>query len=381
MVTATEPTKAVFSPATGKPKPATAKGDQRIVIRGLSWDLYDRLSDTVGERQHVYLAYDGKDLELMTKGWDHEDYKESFSRFVMIVTSELKSPVTRGRRDDLEAPGIERGLEADQCYYFTPKKLEVVTEARARKAKDIADIPNPDLAIEIDISPSQVDRPGIYAALNVAEVWRFDGESVVIEQLRPDGTYAPADTSLFLPVRAEEVCRWVAQEDSSDELAWEIACEHGHGRCWRRADLMITAFTLTRNSGRDNCDDRPRAFLAFAPGRIGRDAIDRRGGITDLACPGASAVSRQGAGRRHPCAAPGPATNGPRLLFAPAPGQAFPAGALARADAGHHACVPLVGGSHCIGRGCVSPLPAAGARGFRGNRPGPGRRGPAAGAR
>jgi hypothetical protein len=88
MVTAAEPTKVVSPPTMGKPKLATVPDDQRIVIRDLSWDLYDRLSEAVGERQHIYLAYDGKDLELMTKGWDHEDYKELFSRFVTFVTSD-----------------------------------------------------------------------------------------------------------------------------------------------------------------------------------------------------------------------------------------------------------------------------------------------------
>jgi hypothetical protein len=33
-----------------------------------------------------------------------------------------------------------------------------------------ADCPRPDLAVEVDISPSQIDRPGIHGALNVTEV-------------------------------------------------------------------------------------------------------------------------------------------------------------------------------------------------------------------
>jgi Uma2 family endonuclease len=232
MVTTTEPSKVVSSPATGKPKLATVPADQRIVIRGMSWDLYDRLSDAVGERQHVYLTYDGKDLELMTKGRFHEAYKELISRFVMFVTSELRIRSRAAGETTWKRPEIERGLEADQCYYFMPEKLKVDATAHARKAKDIAEYPDPDLAIEIDISPSQVDRPGIYAALQVAEVWRFDGESVVIERLGPDGTYATAVKSLFLPVRAEEVRRWDVEEDSSDELAWEDRL-----RAWARTEL------------------------------------------------------------------------------------------------------------------------------------------------
>ena len=80
-----------------------------------------------------------------------------------FVTSELRIRSRAAGETTWKRPEIERGLEADQSYYFEPEKLRIVTEARARKAKDIAEIPNPDLAIEIDISPSQVDRPGIYA--------------------------------------------------------------------------------------------------------------------------------------------------------------------------------------------------------------------------
>ncbi len=114
-----------------------------------------------------------------------------------------------------------RGLEADQCYYFAPEKIEMDAQARARKSDDIADYPNPDLAIEVDLSPSQIDRPSIYATLQVPEIWRFDGANVVIEQLGPDGSYSPVDSSRFLPVAANDIMRWIVHEDSSDELEFE----------------------------------------------------------------------------------------------------------------------------------------------------------------
>jgi Uma2 family endonuclease len=73
----------------------------------------------------------------------------------------------------------------------------------------VGDYPNPDLAIEVDISPSKVDRPGIYAALGVIEVWRFedDHKRMVFERLREDGTYQAVDVSEFLPVHPDEVGR------------------------------------------------------------------------------------------------------------------------------------------------------------------------------
>ncbi len=72
-----------------------------------------------------------------------------------------------------------------------------------------------------------------YRALEVPEVWRFDGESVLIEQLAPGGTYVPAESSRFLPVRADEVLRWIRDEDTSDEIDWELRL-----REWARTELV-----------------------------------------------------------------------------------------------------------------------------------------------
>ncbi len=98
----------------------------------------------------------------------------------------------------------------------------MIAEAVARWSEDVADYPDPDLDIEVDVSPSKIDRPGIYAALSLAEVWRYDGKhrGIVIERLTVDGIYQPAEESGFLPIRAEEVSRWVLGEDSRDGSQW-----------------------------------------------------------------------------------------------------------------------------------------------------------------
>ena len=68
---------------------------------------------------------------------------------------------------------VIRGLEADLSYYFDAEKVRAAKEALARMSLDPADYPRPDLAIEIDMSPPQVDRPAIYTDLGVVEVWRL----------------------------------------------------------------------------------------------------------------------------------------------------------------------------------------------------------------
>ncbi len=232
MSTVTRPPRRAAISRRAHPTPEVIPAEQRIVIRNVSWELYDLLSDAVDERQHVFLAYDGKDLEILTKGRIHEDYREFFGRLVNVLAFELRIRCRGLGETTWKRPEIMRGLESDLAYYFTPKKLAADAKAQARKSNKIADYPNPDLAIEIDISPSEIDRPAIYAALKVPELWRFDAESLVIEHLQKDGTYAPVESSRFLPVRAEEVYRWVAVEDTNDELAWEQRL-----REWVRAEL------------------------------------------------------------------------------------------------------------------------------------------------
>jgi hypothetical protein len=96
------------------------------------------------------------------------------------------------------------------------------------------DYPNPDLAIEIDLSGPRVDRSDIYSKLRVAEVWRFNGKTVVIERLQDDGSYAPAETSLFLPLRPKDILRWLIEEDYADELDWERRLDQWAKRLRRR---------------------------------------------------------------------------------------------------------------------------------------------------
>src|SRR5262249_2324902 len=158
---------------------------------------YEKLVDSIPESSNIHVDYDGKDLEIMGKGRKHERTNRRLGRFVDIVTWELGIRRTGLGEMTWKRPEISRGIESGQCYYFLPEKLAADAGAGERGCEDVADYPNPDLAIEVDISAPQVDRAGIYAALRVAEVWRFDGRQVVIEQLTPEGTYQAAQSSRF----------------------------------------------------------------------------------------------------------------------------------------------------------------------------------------
>jgi len=216
------PTEPMTVPAGPAPAPAfvlVEGGDQRTVFRGVDWHTYNQLSEATGEGGPIRLIYDGKDLEIMVIGNIHDYYK---GLLIKIVNA-----VTLGRDLDAVDCGqttwrtLIRGLEADLSYYFDPEKIRVAQEALARKSKDPADYPRPDLAIEIDMSPPQVDRPAIYTDLGVAEVWRLvRGQELIMEQLQADGSYAPIEESQFLHIRAEDVLRWLNEAATERPAAW-----------------------------------------------------------------------------------------------------------------------------------------------------------------
>ncbi len=106
--------------------------------------------------------------------------------------------------------------------------------ALARRSGKIKDYPDPDLAAEVDISRPKIDRQGIYAALQVSEVWRVFEERVSIEQLQSDGKYVAALFSRFLRVTPDDVARWVLREGARGSVTWKQRL-----REWVRNDLAL----------------------------------------------------------------------------------------------------------------------------------------------
>jgi Uma2 family endonuclease len=195
--------------------------DTRIVVAGVTWEDYDRFSRAVREGENCRVAFDGNDIELMVLGPLHESLRAIVNAFIATIAEELSVEHQAVRSTTWKRKKVKRGIESDMSYYFDAAKLAAFAEAFARRSDNVKDYRNPDLAIEIDISPSKIDRPGIYAALQVPELWRFANESVAIEQLMSDGTYRAAASSRLLHVRPDEVAHWVFTEESSRGLAWE----------------------------------------------------------------------------------------------------------------------------------------------------------------
>ena len=206
------------------------EGEQRVVIRGVGWDGYEALLKVVGEG-HVRITYDGKDAELMTLSRDHEDFKKLIGRLIETLTLELDLPCIGLSSMTCRRKAKEKGLEADECYYFAN-----IPRIRGKRGNLDFDVdPPPDLAVEVEVSRSALDKTAVYAGLGVPEVWRFDGEALTIGHLQPDGTYAAAEVSTYLPMLPPaEVVRWLRlAETADDHTDWARRF-----RDWVRAELL-----------------------------------------------------------------------------------------------------------------------------------------------
>src|SRR5512135_2089851 len=113
---------ATTAPAPVRSPHARGSVEQRITLRGVSWETYGRLVEEVGDRP-VLKAYSRGVLELMTPGPLHEIYKSLLARLIETVTMELELPCRSLGSTHWDRPEAERGLEPDECYFLTAAKV------------------------------------------------------------------------------------------------------------------------------------------------------------------------------------------------------------------------------------------------------------------
>jgi len=182
-----------MAPAPTAPIPA----EQRIRLCCIDWAGYIAYSDGLGP-QHVRCTYDDGEMELMTVSWLHEFGKKRLARMIEALTEVLGIDIASGGSLTCRQEELKQALEPDECYW-----IEHEEAVRDLTEIDFTRDPPPDLAIEVEISRSTMDRISLYASLGVPELWRWDGKRLTFGVLGPDGQYHESERSLafpFLPV-------------------------------------------------------------------------------------------------------------------------------------------------------------------------------------
>ena len=167
---------------------------QRFILDAVPWERYTRLLRSLSDR-HLRLTYDRGTLEIMTLSHEHEGLGEFLGLVVVTLTQELNLGIHLGGSTTFRRRRKQKGLEPDKCYWIAQE-----AKVRGKTRINLRTDPPPDLAIEIDITHSSIDRMRIYAGLGVPEVWRYDEQGMTFWGLTADGKYAPAPVSRSFPM-------------------------------------------------------------------------------------------------------------------------------------------------------------------------------------
>jgi Uma2 family endonuclease len=164
----------------------------RLTLHGVPWLLYEQLLAVVGDGL-PRMTYDRGMLEMEMPSEKHESLKWIAGRFIEAYLEESSFDFRAVGSTTWRRQAIEGGVEADESYYIQNHQ-----RVRGREV-DLATDPPPDLAVEIDLSPPDVEKTSVYARLAVPEIWRWrDGRLGVLAR-EPDGRYAERPRSVALP--------------------------------------------------------------------------------------------------------------------------------------------------------------------------------------
>jgi Uma2 family endonuclease len=187
--------------------------EQRTVLHNVSWETFEALLRDTGEDRGSLFAYDCGVLEIMTPLFEHENPKIQFDRLIFALAVELKTKIRSAGSTTLKRKTITKGIEPDTCYYIQNEPA-----IRGKQELDLKTDPAPDLAVEIDITSSSVNKFNIYAALGVGELWRYNGDILKFYQL-VESQYIEIKFSIVFPlISVSDMNRFIQQSKTMDEI-------------------------------------------------------------------------------------------------------------------------------------------------------------------
>ena len=202
-----------------------APPDEIIRLSGISWTTYETLLEELSDRR-LRLTYNRGTLEIMAPSPEHELNKRVLGRFIETIAEEFEVSIYPLGSTTFKQPKLS-GAEPDECFY-----IRNIAAVQGKKRLDMAKDPAPDLVLEVDITSSSPNRLQVYADLGVAEVWIYNGEYLVIQQLQ-NGTYIVTQTSQFFrSLSIPDIVVWLQRSTTMDYLALVKAF-----RVWVRSQL------------------------------------------------------------------------------------------------------------------------------------------------
>lgn len=185
------------------------------MIPNTDWETYEKLLEAFGDRRNARLAYDRGDLEIMAPSNEHEEDADFLGDLVKVLAEELNLPLRPGGSFTMKRKDVKRGIEPDRCFWIA----SAAKVAGVRKI-DLARHAPPDLAIEVDVTSSSIDKFGIYAKLGVSELWRLTGDDLRFHRLGERKKYIEVPVSLaFAGVGPEDLVPYlIRRRGTADQI-------------------------------------------------------------------------------------------------------------------------------------------------------------------
>lgn len=209
------------------------QSDPFIVLHGISWEMYEKILDALGEYhlRHTYDSgelelrarlygvtwqdymrflealgdhslrhtYDGGTLEMMSPRKDHDWIKRFIGRIIETVAYELEIEIQCIGSTTLTGEAVDKGSEPDEAYYVAHEKI---VRGKLDFEPDVD--PSPDLLVEVDVTSSSVPRLPGFAALAIPEVWRRADGAVHFLQRTGNDSYEELTRSVAFPMLTPE---------------------------------------------------------------------------------------------------------------------------------------------------------------------------------
>ena len=186
-------------------------GEQRVALRGLSWEAYLQILNALPQARGSRLTYDDGVLEITVPSELHEFSGRLIERFISTLIELMDLRMKTMGSTTMNYPNLKKGAEPDNAYYIQNQAL-----VKGREV-DFSQDPPPDLVVEVDITPTDIAKNRFYSSLGVSELWRFNGNIWRIYQLQED-VYVEVEASPTFPQVPKERLYTFLEEAKEDEI-------------------------------------------------------------------------------------------------------------------------------------------------------------------
>ncbi len=188
---------------------------ERVCLPNVSWETYQRLVEDLMGKRAIRLTYDGEDLEIMVVSYKHGNYSRYLELTIVEIADLYEIDFVPAGDTTFRLEKKQKGFEGDGSFYF--KNAETV---RGKDEIDLSIDPPPELVVEVDITNGSLSKFPILAAIGVEEIWRFDGNKVIIYRLQNED-YEQVAESVCLPgVKSEIVTELLFAAEELKRSEW-----------------------------------------------------------------------------------------------------------------------------------------------------------------